>query len=192
SSTEGETIPAAPSPGGLINPAFRGCDRELFQFVTPRISPGGCRADAPYYGRCLPPKHVTGNSEMQKPNRGPIMRASRVTRKSSLHPFTNEKCAVCNGRTGAAKPPGQLRYVREDAVAEMDPGDIILLEDTTGLRAQVDSGFYAILACPQCGHLDLITQAQYGGAVSVLCGHHDCSCHFKIHEKTRLAYLPIN
>jgi len=74
----------------------------------------------------------------------------------------------------------------------MDPGDIILLEDTSDLRAQVDSGFYAILSCPQCGHLDLITQAQYAGAISVLCGRQACSCHFKIHEKNRLAYLPLN
>ncbi|MGH9455243.1 MAG: hypothetical protein ACRD2O_14880 [Terriglobia bacterium] len=111
-----------------------------------------------------------------------------------MRPFTKsgEKCAVCECPTSASTPPEQLRYVREESVGEMDAGDIILLEDTTDLRSKVDSGFYAILACPQCGHLDLISQAQYSGAISVLCGHQDCSCHFKIQDRIRLAYLPIN
>lgn len=122
------------------------------------------------------------------------MRQSREVRKNSIRPFSKsrEKCEGCKGLVKGAKPPGLLRYVQEVSLGEMDPGDIILLEDTSDLRAQVDSGFYAILACPQCGHLDLITQAQYAGAISVLCGHQECSCHFKIHEKTRLAYLPLN
>jgi hypothetical protein len=120
------------------------------------------------------------------------MRTSRVTRKSNLRPFPNEKCLGCKNRDASAKLPAQLRYVREEAVTDMEPADIILLEDTTDLRARVDSGFSAILACPRCGHLDLITQAQYSGAVSILCGHQDCSCHFKILERSRLAYLPLN
>jgi hypothetical protein len=122
------------------------------------------------------------------------MRQSRAIRKNSIRHLANgrNKCEACSCHSKRAKPPEQLQYVREDSVGEMDPGDIILLEETSDLRARVDSGFYAILACPQCGHLDLITQAQYAGAISVLCGHHDCSCHFKIREKSRLAYLPLN
>ncbi|HUY15157.1 MAG TPA: hypothetical protein VMX16_16240 [Terriglobia bacterium] len=122
------------------------------------------------------------------------MSQSRIIRKNSSRPLANsrENCETSNCRTPGAKPPVQLRYVQDNAVGEMDPGDIILLEDTAALRAPLDSGFYAILSCPKCGHLDLITQAQYAGTVSVLCGQQDCSCHLKIHGKTRLAYLPLN
>lgn len=122
------------------------------------------------------------------------MRQNRIIRKNSSRPFAKNRdhCETSNCRTADANPPVQLRYMNENAVGEMDPGDIILLEDTSALRAKVDSGFYAILACPQCGHLDLITQAQYAGTASVLCAQQDCSCHFKIHEKNRLAYLPLN
>lgn len=122
------------------------------------------------------------------------MRPGRATRKCNIRPLTRsrEKSAICGSPANGSKPPRQMRYVREESVGEMDPGDIILLEDTTDLRSQVDSGFYAILACPQCGHIDLITQAQYAGTLSVLCGQQDCSCHFKIQEKIRLAYLPLN
>jgi uncharacterized protein YbaR (Trm112 family) len=74
----------------------------------------------------------------------------------------------------------------------MAPGDILMLERTTSLRACVDQAFYAILACPLCGKLDFITQKQYSGTEHVVCGHNDCSCHFRIDQRHRVTYLPIN
>lgn len=74
----------------------------------------------------------------------------------------------------------------------MSPGDILLLALATSLRELVDPAFFAILACPLCGKLDLITQSQYSGTDSVICGYNGCACHFRIDHRHGLVYLPVN
>lgn len=74
----------------------------------------------------------------------------------------------------------------------MSPGDILLLGLTASLRELVDPAFFAILACPFCGKLDLITQSQYSGTGSVICGNEACACHFRIEQQYGLIYLPAN
>ena len=100
---------------------------------------------------------------------------------------------------GAGRPPEQaelhaarLHHVDEFALGTMDPGDIILLAEAESLRSAVESIFFAILACPMCGTLGLITSSQYFGAEPVICGSKLCSCRFRIDNKTRLVYLPVD
>lgn len=85
-----------------------------------------------------------------------------------------------------------LNYVYEDSMESMARGDIILLGETGPLRELVDQAFFAILACPICGKLDLVTQAQYSGIETVICGYEDCACHFRINRRREIAYLPVN
>lgn len=86
----------------------------------------------------------------------------------------------------------RLNYVYEESMESMTRGDIILLGDTGPLRELVDEAFFAILACPICGKLDLVTQAQYSGIETVICGYEDCACHFRINCRQEIAYLPVN
>jgi hypothetical protein len=79
----------------------------------------------------------------------------------------------------------------QEALSWMAPGDILLLERAS-LREFVDPLFHAMLACPSCGKLDLITQRQYSGTEPVICAHKDCCCHFRIDERQYLTYLPVN
>jgi len=88
--------------------------------------------------------------------------------------------------------PLRLHHVDELSLATMDPADIILLEEADSLRAAVESVFFAILACPACGTLGLITLSQYQVGAPVICGSNRCSCRFRIDNKTRLIYLPVN
>ena len=85
----------------------------------------------------------------------------------------------------------RLHHLDEFALGTMDPGDIILLAEAESLRSAVESIFFAILACPRCGTLGLITSSQYFGAEPVICGSKLCSCRFRIDNKTRLVYLPV-
>jgi len=87
--------------------------------------------------------------------------------------------------------PAQLHHLDEFALGTMHPGDIILLAEAESLRSAVESIFFAILACPKCGTLGLITSSQYFGAEPVICGSKLCSCRFRIDNKTRLVYLPV-
>lgn len=90
------------------------------------------------------------------------------------------------------QPVGELRHVYEEATDLMRPGDILLLDDAQSLRELVDIAFYAILACPICGKLDLLTQAQYSGTDTIICGYDDCTCCFRIHRRQEIAYLFAN
>lgn len=74
----------------------------------------------------------------------------------------------------------------------MARGDILLLHETGRLREVVDSAFFAILACPTCGKLDLVTLAQYSGIDTVICGYEDCACHFRINHRREISFLPVN
>src|SRR3990172_2259273 len=77
---------------------------------------------------------------------------------------------VGRARTTPSSPPAGLRHVEEAALWSMAPGDVIFLGETESLRTAVESIFFAVLACPVCGTLGLITSAQYVGAVPVVCG----------------------
>ncbi len=101
-----------------------------------------------------------------------------------------------NGQNGSsATPPTQLQTeLLEMSVwvpQSMEPGSVFLLRNRSELRVEHGlHGFWAVLACPQCGTLGLITEPQYRGEHSVMCGSPHCSCHFLIHDHSRLEYLP--
>ncbi|MBI1941572.1 MAG: hypothetical protein HYS33_08715 [Acidobacteria bacterium] len=111
-------------------------------------------------------------------------RRSRVSLKRE-HP-------VAPARATLSPPPAGLRHVEEAALGSMAPGDVIFLGETESLKTAVESIFFAVLACPVCGTLGLITSAQYVGAVPVVCGSNQCSCRFRIEEGSRFTYLPVN
>lgn len=88
--------------------------------------------------------------------------------------------------------PDNLHHAAETSLRELEPGDLVLLESTSTLRTRIDSSFFAVLACPSCGALGLITASQYLGASPVVCGSDVCPCRFKIDDQSRLIYLPVN
>lgn len=117
--------------------------------------------------------------------------ASRISSKSSAHPQNSRRrFDLLPPRFSAPIP--FLRYIFEDGIDHMRPGDILLLHETQTLRSIVDPAFFAILACPHCGKRDLITQSQYSGTEPVICGYNDCSCHFRIGDRHDLLYLLAN
>lgn len=106
-----------------------------------------------------------------------------------------KKNGTSNGRKGSrATPPGKLQTELVEMTAwvpdAMEPGCVFLLRNRFQLRVENGPcGFWAVLACPQCGTLGLITEPQYRGEYSVICGSPHCSCHFLIHDHSRLEYL---
>jgi hypothetical protein len=85
-----------------------------------------------------------------------------------------------------------LRQVDECSLSDMRPGDMILLDAAPLLKSEVETGFFAVLACPACGTLGLITPLQYSGNDPVICCSDQCSCRFRVIDKSRLHFLPIN
>lgn len=73
----------------------------------------------------------------------------------------------------------------------MEPGCVFLLRNRLQLRRENGPhSFWAVLACPQCGTLGLITEPQYLGEHSAVCGSPLCSSHFLIHDRARFEYVP--
>lgn len=92
----------------------------------------------------------------------------------------------------ATAPPRSLHHVQEEVLGQLEPGDVVRLDQAPSLRYQVASAFCAVLACPRCGAPGLITYAQYFAAAPVICGASHCPCRFKIEDQSHLVYLPVN
>jgi hypothetical protein len=91
-----------------------------------------------------------------------------------------------------AEPPLQVQHVDEGELDRMRPGDLFLLSEAESASSGVAPAFLAVLACPACGALFLLTAAQYFGATPVICQSKLCSCRFRIVDGLRLVYLPVN
>ena len=64
---------------------------------------------------------------------------------------------------------------------QMSPGSLFVLENA-GEVGEPDDPYYAVLACPECGTLGLITKRQIVGLVSVICGSDRCAAQFYIRD----------
>lgn len=60
---------------------------------------------------------------------------------------------------------------------QMEPGTLFVLE-RTGNLGKAENPFWAVLACPSCGALGLITRQQCLGLESMICGSDTCSAEY--------------
>ncbi|MBW4027569.1 hypothetical protein [Acidipila rosea] len=63
---------------------------------------------------------------------------------------------------------------------QMEPGTMFVLENA-GKAGDQNNPYWAVLACPSCGSLGLITLAQYSGVQSMICGSDNCSSEYFLH-----------
>jgi hypothetical protein len=60
---------------------------------------------------------------------------------------------------------------------QMQPGTLFMLEHA-GELGKVENPYWAVLACPSCGSLGLITRQQYRGLEAMICGSEICSAEY--------------
>ena len=89
-----------------------------------------------------------------------------------------------------AQLPAELHLSGRSSLADMAPGDIILLDDFTYLRESFSPNFVAVLACPLCGSPGLITSAQFSGGGHIVCTSKLCSGLFRIIDEVQIVALP--
>ena len=63
----------------------------------------------------------------------------------------------------------------------MLPGTIFVLENA-GRIGEKDDPYWAVLSCPECGTLGLITRKQLAGLLPVICGSNQCPAQFFIND----------
>ena len=76
----------------------------------------------------------------------------------------------------------ELDILNEWIPEEMHPGTLFMLENA-GQLGDTDDPYWAVLACPSCGALGLITRRQVSGLVSVICGSDRCSAQFFLRDR---------
>src|SRR5690242_17814619 len=67
-----------------------------------------------------------------------------------------------------------LYFLDEWIPEQMEPGTMFLLDNATGL-GQPENPYCAVLSCPTCGTLGLITRQQCAGLDPMICGSNTCS-----------------
>jgi hypothetical protein len=75
----------------------------------------------------------------------------------------------------------QLQFLEQWIPEQMEPGTLFVLENA-GTLGEAHNPYVAVLACPACGALGLITKAQYVGLESMICGSGHCSSEYFMHE----------
>jgi len=73
----------------------------------------------------------------------------------------------------------ELNILTEWIPEQMEPGSLFVLENA-GQVGDHEDPYWAVLACPECGTLGLITQRQVSGLIPVICGSDQCSAQFII------------
>jgi hypothetical protein len=64
---------------------------------------------------------------------------------------------------------GELNVLTEWIPEQMGPGTVFVLENA-GEVGEKEDPYWAVLACPSCGTLGLITRRQIAGLLPVICG----------------------
>lgn len=73
----------------------------------------------------------------------------------------------------------EISFLNEWIPEQMGPGTVFVLENA-GETGDESDPFWAVLSCPSCGTLGLITRKQIAGIIPVICGSEYCSAQFFI------------
>jgi hypothetical protein len=84
----------------------------------------------------------------------------------------------------------ELEILNEWIPEQMIPGTIFVLENAGNVGEREDP-YWAVLSCPNCGTLGLITRKQLGGLLPVICGSDHCSAQFFIHDSNIVIRKPF-
>jgi hypothetical protein len=76
-----------------------------------------------------------------------------------------------------------LQFLEEWIPEKMDPGTVFVLENQAKL-GHAQNPFVAVMSCPRCGTLGLITQRQLNGVETMICGGDVCSAEYRLDGDT--------
>ena len=84
----------------------------------------------------------------------------------------------------------ELDFLSEWIPEQIAPGTLFVLENA-GQVGEKEDPYWAVLACPSCGTLGLVTRKQMAGIIPVICGSQTCSAQFFIRESEILPRKPV-
>lgn len=82
-----------------------------------------------------------------------------------------------------------LQFLEEWIPERMDPGTVFVLENQNKL-GQAQNPYVAVMSCPRCGTLGLITRRQLFDGEAMICGGDTCSAEYRLDgEKIRFRHV---
>lgn len=83
----------------------------------------------------------------------------------------------------------EVNILNEWIPEQMSPGTMFVLENA-GEMGQPEDPYWAVLSCPECGTLGLVTRRQINGLVSIICGSDCCSAQYFLQADNIVARKP--
>jgi hypothetical protein len=84
----------------------------------------------------------------------------------------------------------ELNFLEVWIPEQMQPGTLFMLEQNNEMGTE-ENPYCAVLACPSCGSLGLITKWQCVGLESMICGSESCSAEYFL-EDGQIHYRATN
>lgn len=72
-----------------------------------------------------------------------------------------------------------LQFLEEWIPERMDPGTVFVLENNAKLGPS-HNPFVAVMSCPRCGTMGLITRRQLAAGETMICGGDSCSAEYHL------------
>jgi hypothetical protein len=72
-----------------------------------------------------------------------------------------------------------LQFLEEWIPERMDPGTVFLLQNQSKL-GHAQNPYVAVMSCPRCGTMGLITRRQLNGGEAMICGGDICSAEYQL------------
>ena len=73
----------------------------------------------------------------------------------------------------------ELQFLEEWIPERMDPGTVFVLENQAKLGHE-QNPYVAVMSCPRCGTMGLITKQQLYAGAAMICGGDVCSAEYKL------------
>lgn len=84
---------------------------------------------------------------------------------------------------------GEITVLSEWIPEQMGPGTIFVLENA-GDMGEANDPYWAVLACPECGTLGLVTRKQVAGLLPIICGSETCCAQFLLRDEEIIVRKP--
>ncbi|MFT4113448.1 hypothetical protein [Silvibacterium sp.] len=75
----------------------------------------------------------------------------------------------------------ETQWLEQWIPEQMEPGTLFVLENA-GSLGDARNPYWAVLSCPSCGTLGLITRSQFHGREAMICGGDHCSAEYYLRE----------
>ena len=72
-----------------------------------------------------------------------------------------------------------LQFLEEWIPERMDPGTVFVLQKESKL-GHAQNPYVAVMSCPRCATIGLITRRQLGGGETIICGGDLCSAEYQL------------